>query len=601
MPGPGGPVAAGAGRPRDSKPSAGRSVLSPRADTAGRVTDGIIQGGFLFLILVTPLLFGSVYPWATSLIEGVAALMTCAWLVRVLLLGRGSAPEVPNRMLFLPAGLFLVLILFQAVPLPPSAVRLLSPETASLYSRFLGDLRPEAETTVAAARKETDRERAARDPARTPGESGTVSPAGEGPGADPFASARPLSLSRGRTQREGMLFLSYSALLVLLVNYKPEGSSRRFVGRIVACVAVSGALVAFVGILQKVLGATRVYGFWEPLQVSSLPIMGPYVNANHFAGYMELVLPPVIALFLAWAAPMLRRGRNGSSNTLDAFQSPENNKIALGLMGVSVMVVALFLSFSRAGVLSFLLSLFLLLLVLGRMESRFRPEHWRKIRRAGRVAFLLGFLLFGAMALSVFLLKQGGLEGIPQAARFQVWRDTLRMARDFPLFGTGLNSFSVISPAYKTFPLPVLFTHAENDYLQLLAETGLIGSGLVLLFFAVFVREVFRLFRWRAGTFLERARAAEASEGAAPATARPGRYSRKPAEEAVYPLPRTNYYLFWGCAGSVLSLALHSLADFNLHIPANGLLFFLLLGLTFRLVRLREPVFFFSRGRAGDR
>ncbi len=62
----------------------------------------------------------------------------------------------------------------------------------------------------------------------------------------------------------------------------------------------------------------------------------------------------------------------------------------------------------------------------------------------------------------------------------------------------------------------------------------------------------------------------------------------------AYPLPYTNYYLFWGCVGSILALALHSLADFNLHIPANGLLFFLLLGLMYRLLRIRKPVFRFS-------
>ncbi len=544
----------------------------------------------MFLILVTPLLFGSVYPWAHALIQMVTVLMVGVWLVRVLVLGKGGAPGVPNRKLFLPAALFFLLILFQVVPLPPGVVRTLSPGTANLYTTFLADLAPEAPPTGFEPGTDPEDEGAAA-ASRPEGEPGT--------GLVVATAARTLSLDPDRTRREGMLFLSYVALLYLFINHKPEGSTRRFVGTTLASVTLAGILVTFAAIVQKVLGASRIYGFWQPVQETALPFMGPYVNANHYAGYMELVLPPILALFVAWAAAA-RRNAKGPSHYMDILQSPANNKVVLGLMGFGVMVLTLFLSFSRAGVASFLLTAFVLFMVLGRMEARFRPANWRRVRRAWRAVFLACFLLFSALALPVFLLKHGGLEEIGEEARFRVWGDTLRMARDFPLFGAGLNSFSSIHPHYKSLHLPTQFTHAENDYVQMLAETGLIGFGLVLLFFGLFFRETRRLFRWRAKTFLDEAQAGEEPAERATTGDRSLRYGPGPRRNAVYPLPRTNYYLFWGCVGSILSLALHSLADFNLHIPANGLLFFLLLGIMYRLLRLREPVFILGPGRTDN-
>jgi len=572
-----------------------RSVLNPRNDIPGKITDGIIQGGFLFLILVTPLLFGSVYPWAYSMIEVVTALMMGAWLVRLLLLGRSGSQGVPNRKIFPPAILFFALILFQLTPLPPRVLQFLSPETATLYTTFLSDAAPGSAARAEPGETGSDADGPER---KAPGNPASIL---EEEGQDSKPRAHTLSLARDRTRREGMLFLSYVGLLYLLINYKPEGSVQGFLRRILSCIVAAGILVALIGIVQKVMGASRVYGFWQPLHISRLPFMGPYINANHFAGYIELVLPLVIAMFFAWATGMKRSAPSGTIRVVEVLQSPENNKIVLGLLGIGIMTATLFLSFSRAGITSFLLTLFLLFLVLGRMENRFRPDNWKKIRGVWRLSFIACFLLLVAFALVVFLLKRGGLEGIPKAARFQVWHDTGSIAMDFPLFGVGLNCFSVIFPTFKTTQLAFHFTHTENDYLQMLAETGGIGLGLVLLFFVFFIRETANLFQWRTREFLANRNApqetGEALEG------RRLRYSGSGKEriKPTYPLPRTNYFLFWGCAGSLLSLALHSLADFNLHIPANGILFFLLLGIMYRLLRLRLPVFSFASRRFRNR
>ena len=64
--------------------------------------------------------------------------------------------------------------------------------------------------------------------------------------------------------------------------------------------------------------------------------------------------------------------------------------------------------------------------------------------------------------------------------RLSVWRDSLQIVSDFPVTGTGLGTFSHLFRRYQRFPSNLLFTHTENDYLQLLTETGLPGTLLML-------------------------------------------------------------------------------------------------------------------------
>ncbi len=105
--------------------------------------DRIVTGGILFLIFFTPLAFGSVHPWAFSLMEGTVFLLVMVWMGRLVFVDNGreardkSLELVSRRSLFLPLALFISLVLFQLFPLPPYLLHLLSPSTYELYSRSL--------------------------------------------------------------------------------------------------------------------------------------------------------------------------------------------------------------------------------------------------------------------------------------------------------------------------------------------------------------------------------------------------------------------------------------------------------------------------------
>jgi O-antigen ligase len=131
--------------------------------------------------------------------------------------------------------------------------------------------------------------------------------------------------------------------------------------------------------------------------------------------------------------------------------------------------------------------------------------------------------------------------------RISIWRDTLGLIRHHPLLGTGLGSFAVVYPSVQTAFLALLVEHAHCDYLEVASELGLPGG--ILVFGSIF---------W--------------------ILARTARQYRQ-AEE------RFDRAISLGCIGSIAAILVHSLADFNLYIPANALVFTIILAMAWSGVR----------------
>jgi len=241
---------------------------------------------------------------------------------------------------------------------------------------------------------------------------------------------------------------------------------------------------------------------------------GPYVNHDDYAGLMEMLIP--IA-----AGYVLSRPRTDPRRLLLAF-------------ALSVPVASVLLSGSRGGFVSLLIEA----LVFG----------WVLWQRPGESGHRLRLLLpvgLAAVALLFFWLAPGRvvnrLEAMANVTRTTeitlgqrelVARDTLRIFRDHPWTGIGLGSFDTVFPQYRSFPTDLGWAHAHNDYAEALAETGVAGGALMVIAMAMFFALAFRNL--------------PAGRGDAAGWIRLG--------AAV------------GCCG----LLVHSLVDFNLHIPANA-------------------------------
>ena len=242
---------------------------------------------------------------------------------------------------------------------------------------------------------------------------------------------------------------------------------------------------------------------------------GPYVNHNHYAGLMEMLIP--IA-----AAYLLSRPR----------EDPQ--RLILGL-SLCVPVASVLLSGSRGGFVSLLVEALIFGWVLWRCHSGAGIRYLEAMLALG---ITVGALLFFWLAPNKVVSRLAGLADLSRTTeitfrqRAVVAADTLRIFRDHPWVGIGLGSFGTVFPQYRTFPTNLGWAHAHNDYAEALAETGLAGAIPIVFALIFFFKRAFRdlYFRLR--------------------------------DEAGW----IQFGTALGCCG----LLVHSFADFNLHIPANA-------------------------------
>jgi len=447
------------------------------------------------IVLVTaPLLFGAVYPWAYGLLEiGVLAAFLI-WLFRHPPLTVPGAKPSNWGMLCLMG--FVAWAGVQLIPLPRELVRLLAGPTYQLWQL---DFLPSDIVHLRAF--------------------------------------LPLTVYPFATANVGILFLVY--LLAFYLAGKLVASPYRAAATpntLILLIVLAGLAVAVIGIVQKGVNARAIYGFLKPLENNTFT--GPYVNYNHFAGYLELAIPLGISLIAFSLHTNLRL--------------PANSGL-LWLCGgaVVIMASALIMSTSRGGIFSFcLVTLGQLLMITALFRQR---------RIKGRfVAFGLIFLLILGVGAHMTdwsqtmprfhrLFQQDPTENI----RWKLFKDILHMGDELPFSGSGLGTFAKGYPFFKTISRQGIFKHAHNDYLEILAETGWPGILLFLGFTAWVLGRgggtLFRALSWR---------------------------------NRDDPTLTGRALLITGCMGGVVSLLLHGMVDSNLHIPANALTWFVLCGLT---------------------
>ncbi|MGH9431538.1 MAG: O-antigen ligase family protein [Terriglobia bacterium] len=273
-------------------------------------------------------------------------------------------------------------------------------------------------------------------------------------------------------------------------------------------------------------------------------VFGPYVNHNHFAGLMEMLIPLAAAFALAQGVALPKNGWIRESDRSLARRIWPLGAVLLGL--TSVM-----LSGSRGGLIALLVEGLLFLVILAARNHL--PRRHRILAALSIGAAVLLFLWLAPADIASRLATVARLPQSPEATlgqREAIAGDTLHMFKDHWLTGTGLGSFETAFTPYLTFPSDFTWGHAHNDYLEVLAATGVVGGLLALVALAAFLVAVFR--RLRAG----------------------------PASLDLADSPDwMDHWIRLGAAVGCVGLLVHSLADFNLHIPANAAWFAMLAGL----------------------
>jgi O-antigen ligase len=426
-----------------------------------RLLDAVLEGALVAIVAGTALAFGAVHPWAYQTLFGACLGLAClmalrAW-VRLGLrvrLGRGVFCLHPTRR-------------FVEV----------KDEGSVGWSFDLGRSAP-------------------RPPLLVPGLAFVLwvtiqlLPLGSG--------GKTLTVSPSDTLR-GLAFLASAVVLHLTAAVVLD--RRRARDRFLRALTLLTVVLAVIGLAQQASGETRIYGFFEPWEKGA-GFFGPFVNRNHFAGYMLLAAPMCLSLLAsAYRRYAERVGHHPNlRRRLVALETREGTRFLYACVPALFAIGALFATTSRGAIAAFVIGL-----VLAGVGLK---------RRGGVPAWGLA-LTFVAMTLIWFGLER--LErrfvtaGNDAPGRSEVWKDSLKRMDGLWLTGSGFNTFGQEMSRVAAWSLPrgatpwpddvrgllesgrrvgtrapealrgiAWYREAHNDYMQVLVEAGLPGLLLAL-------------------------------------------------------------------------------------------------------------------------
>lgn len=336
-----------------------------------------------------------------------------------------------------------------------------------------------------------------------------------------FAMVVLLQIATGRTAyryatfSSGLLYGAYGLLCFLAVQCLKRTWQIKI---LVISFSAYGMAVATFALFQGLTSNGKLYWLRAPSHGGW--IYGPYVNHNHYAGLMEMLVPiPLVFSLTSYAKAGMRK---------------------MAVLASAVMATTIFLSGSRGGMVAFFCEVIALGCIL----------IWRRSGNRRSFSNRLTFALFAILSLSLvgwiggraaidrFINVQLASREITDGMRVKIDQDMLEMFRHRPILGWGLGTFEYVFPQFRSFYAPHYVDESHNDYLQLLVELGL--TGFITMIWFVWL--VFRIGAKKLRNWLTDI------DGAVALAA------------------------LLGSTG----ILVHSLVDFNLQVPANAALFYVL-------------------------
>lgn len=438
------------------------------------------------------LLFGSVYPWAYwPLLAGAALVGVHGWA------GADAASRRPAWPLAVALMGAVAVVLVQLVPLPVATLTRISPATVAFVHQY--DVVYNSQLELAGA------------------------------------PAHAMSIDPAATE----LGLAFLVALSLFVLGTAARLSRVRVSRLARGLVVLGLAVAVFGIVQRATFNGRLYWVWTPRAAyAAVNSFGPFVNRNHFAGWMLMTASVTGGYLLA----MLARAGGGQTTWRQRavwVSSVDGSWLAFTGFAFLVMALSIVWTLSRSGIAALAAAVVLLL---GACVVRLRGS-----RRVAGAALMIAAIVFAVAWKGMGLVSAWYGNTGTLAWRLQIWRDTLAIARDFWLLGSGLDTYGVATLVYPMSDPNWHITEAHNDYLQILAEGGAVLSFVVLVAIAVVANRIRRAF--------------------------------------AEPQPESTYWIRAGATVGLLGIAVQELSDFSLQMPGNAVMFAVLVAIAIHRAR----------------
>lgn len=458
-----------------------RTVSSAKTVISPEVHDQWLFMGLLLLLFWAPLPLGSNRTWAVGILVVWSQVLLWgaiyAWRhAGAVAFSRLNSFRWPIALL----GLFVVLLGLQLLPLPESWLGAISPETLNVEQ-----------------------------------------------GVAPYR----LSLDANQTRIfVALSFAYFSCFLVALLTVRDAGR----LDTLALSIVCAGLLQAFIGVVLFSVGATYRIFFFD---MAHSRVFGTFGYHNHFAGYMEICLSTGIGLMLARlgseSSPPARNWRYKMVKVFDFILSP---KMRLRMMLV-VLVIALVLTRSRMGNSGF----FAAMLIVGVLAIILS----RKMAPA-TIGLIASLVIIDVVIVGTWVglekvvdrvretgfTQQVGAKEESVELRTDVARHSVDLVKAFPTFGTGAGSYYNTYLRFRT-PRELYWDHAHNDYVELAADNGLVGLGILASFVLLTGAAAVRILLRRRSS-----------------------------------LPRG---IAFGSLMAMVALAIHSTVDFNLQLPANAL------------------------------
>ena len=289
---------------------------------------------------------------------------------------------------------------------------------------------------------------------------------------------------------------------------------------------VSFTLIALAALISSYAAAQMLTGsnhVWNHISPYTGRASGTYISPNNFAALLEMLLPLAVAYLLAGRVNVVTR-------------------ILLGYAAV-VMALGLAVTLSRGGWVAAAAGLLaLLFILLGHKYFRLRASLLLAFLLIGGTRFFTNYLSKSAGYQIHLKQPEDGGGQLDLDVRFQLWQTAERMWRDHFWWGVGPAHFDNRFREYRPESIQMRPDRAHNDYINLLADWGTTGGLIVLAGLALLIAGL----------------------------AKTWRHVRR--SEKDFGSGRSNRFAFYlGASTGLFALAVHSAADFNLHIPANAI------------------------------
>jgi len=431
----------------------------------------------------SPIAFGTVEEWSYTVIELSSFISFLFLLLNIKKCGVNSIYKVPG---IIPLIFLLIYVIFQIIPIPIWIAKLISPTTVRIYEETIGEV--ESIKWVS------------------------------------------LSINKKATLIE---FFRLTAYVVFYITAVEIFTDREYLKKIITIISIFFPILSLFSIIQYILFNGKIYWF-RPLTQGGTPF-GPYVNRNHYAFIMAIIFPIFVSLFLYYKPSI--RFYSLKEKIVEIFNQYRTNIHIL--IGFSCIIIgtSVFLSLSRGGIISLCISMVFFGILFFKFTER-KKTGWLIIIISILIGVSVGWFGFEPIINRFKALLSTDLS---LTQRLIIWKDSIKIIKDFPLTGTGIGTYVYIYPAYRSLSEKTIVYHAHNDYIESAVEGGFIGFFLFIIFMLSVILSSFKNFIHRKD-----------------------KYCR---------------YLYIGAISGIVSATIHSFVDFNLHIGANKLYLFFITSL----------------------